>query len=91
MNPRIIVVDGLTYTWRAGPGTVEIRGPAEIRFQKNRTFDRLHSSKLLGVTPDVFERGQWKKTSDGMITPRAIRDFIAYHPCHSDHLKTIRR
>jgi hypothetical protein len=29
-----------------------------------------------GYTPDTWERGQWKGTSDGMIKPGRVRGYI---------------
>jgi hypothetical protein len=32
--------------------------------------------QLLGTSWDTWERGQWKRTSDGMITPSDVRRYI---------------
>lgn len=34
---------------------------------------------IKGVSPDTFERGQRKKTSDGMVTPKEVCDWIEDH------------
>ena len=31
---------------------------------------------IKGVTPDTLERGHWKRTSDGMLTPFEVADYI---------------
>ena len=35
--------------------------------------------EVKGVSVEVFERGQWKKTSDGSVTPKDIRSYIDKH------------
>lgn len=32
--------------------------------------------KIKGVSPETFERGQWKKTSDGMLFPKEIAEWL---------------
>jgi len=36
-------------------------------------------SALTGRHPDVIEKGQWKRTSDGMVTPMHIKAYIQKH------------
>jgi len=63
---RQIVVDGRTYNYSVGKGYTKIHGVgAEANW------------KLAGLDhPDDFDRGQWKQTSDGMITPAMIERYI---------------
>ena len=36
-----------------------------------------HCYVLKGLhSPDIYDRGQWKKTSDGMITPKDVHTWI---------------
>jgi len=32
--------------------------------------------ELTGCSPDTYERGVWKRTSDGMVRPRTVRKYI---------------
>ena len=64
---RGIDVGGVRYRWRFGRGTIEVRLGREVVL---RRYD------LAGVAPDAFERGQWKRTSDGAVTPAMIRRAI---------------
>jgi len=34
---------------------------------------------LTGISWNVFERGQWKKTRDGMVTPKHVINYIQNH------------
>jgi hypothetical protein len=67
---RTVEVDGATYRWRYGRGTVEVRRDRQVVL-------RVPSYVLRGTTPDLFERGQHKRTSDGMVTPAMVRAAIA--------------
>ena len=56
------------------------------RYKVGRSFVRfvdphgrasyVSAATVAGVTPDAYERGQWKKTSDGSVTPERIRMFL---------------
>lgn len=62
---RKIVVDGSTYEYHVGRSYV--------------VFDNGHRVKLNEITGrdwDTIERGQWKKTSDGMVTPKHIAEYL---------------
>lgn len=40
--------------------------------------------EVSGKSWDILERGQWKKTSDGWVTPQHCKDFLAdYLECIS--------
>lgn len=67
---RVIEVDGVCYRWRYGRGTVEIR-------QDRRVVLRVANHVLRGNSPDAFERGQHKRTDDGVVTPAMVRAAIA--------------
>jgi hypothetical protein len=78
---RTMVVDDLTYRWKVGKTAVEIRGPKELD-KENWTLDRPAPWDLIGNTPELVERGRWKGTSDGMVTPAMVKAFIGKHPAH---------
>ena len=67
---RRVHVNGKVWIYRVGKGGgVVIYGPNDERIS-------MYASWLKGQTPDLFERGQWKKTSDGMLKPRHVKRFI---------------
>jgi len=68
MGWRNITVDGDLYRWRVGRSYVQIRGGG-IR-------DTFTCGAVKGLTPDLFDRGKWKQTSDGMIMPSDVSRFI---------------
>ena len=67
---RTITVDRKKYRYRVGKGTTVIRRA------DNSVLGKVPNYGLLGVTPDVFARGQWKRTSDGMVTPNQVARAI---------------
>jgi hypothetical protein len=67
---RKISVNNKIYHYRIGKGNTLILSfnfPLKIV---------VSNAKLKGVSEEVWERGQWKKTSDGMITPSDIKRYI---------------
>ena len=53
-----------------------LAGPS--RFAVNRDVVlRVASNVLRGNSPDAFERGQRKRTGDGIVTPAMVRRAIA--------------
>lgn len=36
----------------------------------------INSNTVNGTAPFTFERGQYKRTSDGMVTPKDVREYI---------------
>jgi hypothetical protein len=69
---RNIVVDGKTYKWKCGSCFVDIRDDKGNRVGP----PELHASTVKGITPEHWERGQWKITYDGMLRPREVAAFI---------------
>ena len=67
---RLIVVDGVKWKWRVGKrcGTVAYSEHGERRLT--------HASIIKGISYDTFDRGQWKGTMDGMITPADIAEWL---------------
>lgn len=62
--------------------SIVIKGKA-YKYKVGKTYTKFDNGivvanwELAGKSsPDIFERGQWKRTSDGMITPRMIREFL---------------
>lgn len=66
---RTVEVAGVCYRWRYGRGTIEIRRDRQVVL-------RVPAYVLRGTTPDLFERGQHKRTSDGYVTPAMVRAAI---------------
>jgi len=66
---RRIVVNGEVWQYKIGRSYVHIWTP-----RGRKLIKRAH--EVAGRTPDVLERGQWKKTSDGMITPADVERFV---------------
>jgi len=69
---RVIVIEGETWYYQIGGYSCAFWGPD----------GKKHVGKADVVANrswDVLERGQWKKTSDGMITPKDIRRYIQEH------------
>jgi hypothetical protein len=69
---RTIEVAGVRYRWRYGRGTIEVR-----RADNNQVVLRVDNYILRGTTPALFERGQHKRTTDGMVTPAMVRAAVA--------------
>ena len=67
MTWRRIVVDGCTWLYHVGRSAVAFRGP-------RRFVARIGDVK--GLDPDSIDKGRWKKTSDGMVTPRDVASFL---------------
>ncbi len=65
-----IVVDEKEYEYKVG------RGSTNIRNLETRKSISVSNHILKGITPNVFERGQHKKTSDGMILPSEVAKWI---------------
>jgi hypothetical protein len=86
MSWRKLVVDDLTYFWKCGQTVVEIRGPDE-QGCGNMTMDRPKVEDVIGTTVGIVERGRWKGTTDGMVTPRLVSEFIGKHPIHVENKK----
>ena len=71
---RPLVVDGVRWKWRAGKG-----GGVVAHSERGK---RLQSQAwtVKGITdPEIFARGQWKRTSDGMVKPADVAAWISSH------------
>ncbi len=69
MSWRSIEVDGTTWRYRVGRQHVKFRGP--------RTFFK-SIAEVKGVGPGDVDRGKWKKTSDGMLRPSEIANYLRH-------------
>ncbi len=67
---RKLHIDGDKWTYKVGNSWVVIRGPNGERFQPS-------CCTIKGGSPHDYERGQWKRTSDGMILPSEVKAFVA--------------
>ncbi len=69
MSRRLIEVKNNTFEYVVGRCYVAIWAP-------NGDARIVSIPDLKGTTWEIFERGQWKKTSDGMVTPSEVAHFI---------------
>jgi len=70
---RVITVGGEKWTCEIGRGSVKFRPPNK---GKTTTAD---FSQITGRSWDTIERGNWKKTRDGMVTPLHLEKYIVAH------------
>jgi hypothetical protein len=68
---RTLVVDGKAYQYRIGHHSMVLVHP-----DGKKEIVRL--AVIANRTPDTIDRGRWKKTSDGMITPKHVEGYIRY-------------
>ena len=59
------------WQYRVGDGTIVVVPP-----NGKKAYVPCHEVK--GCSSDDFERGKWKKTSDGMITPSELKAYIEW-------------
>jgi hypothetical protein len=69
---RSVEVGGATWSYRLGRGNAVIVLPTGKKLV-------VRYADLTGRSPDIIERGQWKGTSDGMVTPEHVRRYIRRH------------
>lgn len=68
MRWRTLHIDERCYRYHVG-NTVVILTPDNVKHLVN-------THEIKGLTPDEFEKGQWKQTGDGMIAPSEVKDWI---------------
>jgi len=68
-NCRKIEVNGKTFQYLIGRSAVVIYDDTD-----KRHYARVDEVK--GLSPDIIERGRYKKTSDGMVTPKNVAHWI---------------
>lgn len=66
---RKIVVHGQEWHWSVRRGVMMIN-PSGKSYH-------VDPEDVIECTPDVFERGQWKRTSDGVVSPARVAAFIS--------------
>lgn len=66
---RDIVVDGIHWKWKVGSTNV-----VAYSSDGDKKLKKLWDIK--GISPDEFEKGQYKKNSDGVITPSEIAKWL---------------
>ena len=66
---RKIMIDGVEWRWNCGRSMVTAY---------SEYGDKIVSppEKIIGISPDTWERGHWKKTCDGMLSSKHIAKWI---------------
>jgi len=72
MTWRKVHIDGSEWTYHIGQSVLVICSPKGER-------RRVGAGAVMGTTGDIVERGRYKQTSDGMITPSKIKSYIINH------------
>ena len=72
MSWRKLAIGEAVWEYQLGKGNAVIKSP-----DNKKTV--VAYTKLTGRSWDILERGQYKKTSDGMVTPKHIKDYIQKH------------
>jgi hypothetical protein len=72
MSWRKLTTPSGTWQYQVGTQYVSFVGP-------DRTRWRTTIAEIKGLTPDQVDRGRWKVSSDGMLTPREVRTYIDAH------------
>lgn len=73
MSFREIYVNNKIWKFRIGKGSAVIRSP-----DKGPSYI-VDLSTLTGRFSGVIERGRWKRTQDGQVTPKHIKEWIDNH------------
>jgi hypothetical protein len=66
---RAVHIDGVEYPYQIRNASVRIYFP-------NGKSIHVGAPTILGTTYDIFERGQYKCTSDGMVTPSLVKQYL---------------
>lgn len=70
MKYRKFIFEDKEYTYVVGSGSIKIISPSQTPYRVSLLTFKGFSNW------EVFDKGQWKGTQDGMITPREIRNFL---------------
>lgn len=74
---RKMVVEGQTWWWLFKGRNCVLWPPSPgLDPGKHGRKAFVDTMALTGRWPEAFDRGQWKRTTDGMITPGMVRDYI---------------
>ena len=72
---RTLNLDGSLWKWKIGKGgSVVIISPKGVKIVTK-------AWKIKGVFPETWDRGQYKKTRDGALTPKEVAGFIRGLSC----------
>ena len=64
---RLITIGGVRWKWKCGDGG------GVVAYSESGERRQGQAWKIKGLShPDLFGRGQWKKTQDGMLLPREV-------------------
>jgi hypothetical protein len=67
---RLLTVAGTKWRWRCG------KGGNVVAYSEYGKRLCVGAWTIKGMHPDIFERGKWKKTSDGMLKPSDIANWL---------------
>jgi hypothetical protein len=67
---RKIVVAGVEWKWQLG------RRGGVIAYSELGERKQDHASKIKRIDPDTWDRGQYKISSDGQLTPKEISEWL---------------
>lgn len=65
---RKLIINNQVWTYKIGPSHIKIVGPNVSACGG--------ANEINDTTPSMYERGQYKKTVDGMIGPGMVRAYI---------------
>lgn len=68
---RALMVAGTMWRWRCG------RGGNVVAYSEHGERRCAGAWTIRGMTPDTFERGQWKITTDGMVRPSDVVKWLS--------------
>ena len=68
---RLLTVAGTKWRWRCG------RGGNVIAYSERGERRCAGAWAIRGMDPDTFDRGQWKRTSDGMVRPSDVAKWLS--------------
>jgi len=67
---RKVHINNQEWQYHIGQGTVVIQSP-----DGKKSYHKIHLVK--GVCePDIIDRGRYKRTSDGMVKPSEVKNYI---------------
>ena len=71
---RHLVVDGWQWIWKLG------RGGHVLAYREDGVRTSEHAGIIKGTTPDIWDRGRHKKTSDGRLLPSEVTKWLRSEP-----------
>ncbi len=67
---RLIVVNGVTWTWQAGRNSV-------VAYSEHGDKKTAPQHMVKGVEPGVMEKQIWKRTRDGGVLPADVARWLS--------------